>query len=138
MTSPAITIYPDAPLSAAARLINAHHIRRLPVVNAAGDLIGIVSRRDLIKVFLRPDEEISAGVNEAFSQILLEDAGQIAVCVRDGVVTLDGEFETSTWSRSRSAWPRRWLEWWRSSTGSPTRKHTTGIGRRGSRQPLCI
>lgn len=115
MTSPAITIYPDAPLSAAARLINAHHIRRL-----------------------RPDEEISAGVNEAFSQILLEDAGQIAVCVRDGVVTLDGEFETSTWSRSRSAWPRRWLEWWRSSTGSPTRKHTTGIGRRGSRQPLCI
>jgi CBS-domain-containing membrane protein len=93
MSSPAITIHPDAPLSAAARLMNAHHIRRLPVANAAGDLIGIVSRRDLIKVFLRPDEEITAEVNEAFSQILLEHAGQIAVCVRDGVVTLAGELE---------------------------------------------
>jgi CBS domain-containing protein len=90
MTSPVITIDPDAPLSAAARLMNAHHIRRLPVVNATGDLIGVVSRRDLMKVFLRPDEEITAEVNEALGQILLEDAGQVAVSVHDGVVTLAG------------------------------------------------
>jgi CBS domain-containing protein len=90
MTFPVITINPDAPLSAAARLMNAHHIRRLPVVNAAGDLIGVVSRRDLMKVFLRPDEEITAEVNEALGQILLEDAGQVAVSVHDGVVTLAG------------------------------------------------
>jgi CBS-domain-containing membrane protein len=90
MTYPVITIRTDAPLSAAARLMNAHHIRRLPVVNAAGDLIGIVSRRDLMKVFLRPDQEITAEVNEALGQILLEDARQVAVCVRDGLVTLTG------------------------------------------------
>jgi CBS domain-containing protein len=93
MTSPAITIGPDAPLSAAARLMHVHHIRRLPVVNAAGDLIGIVSRRDLVKVFLRPDEDIAAEVNEALGQILLEDAAQIAVSVLDGVVTLAGELD---------------------------------------------
>ena len=33
MTSPAITIQPDATLPAAARLMNTHHIRRLPVVD---------------------------------------------------------------------------------------------------------
>jgi len=93
MTSPAITIHPDASLSAAARLMNAHHMRRLPVVNAAGDLIGIVSRRDLMKVFLRPDEEITAEVSDELAQILLDDAGQVTVSVLDGVVTLGGELD---------------------------------------------
>jgi len=90
MTSPAITIHPDASLSAAARLMNAHHMRRLPVVDAAGDLLGIVSRRDLMKVFLRPDEDITAEVSGMLAQILPEDAGQVTVGVSDGVVTLDG------------------------------------------------
>jgi CBS-domain-containing membrane protein len=93
MTSPAITIYPDASLSAAARLMNAHHIRRLPVVNTAGELIGIVSRRDLMKVFLRPDEEIAAEVNDVLGQILLAEAGPVVVSVLDGVVTLDGALD---------------------------------------------
>lgn len=90
MTSPAITISPDASLSAAARLMDAHRIRRLPVVNADGDLAGIVSRRDLMKVFLRPDEDITAEVSGVLGQILPEDAGQVTVGVSDGVVTLDG------------------------------------------------
>ena len=93
MTSPAITIDADASLSGAARLMNAHHIRRLPVVNAAGDLIGIVSRRDLMKVFLRPDEEITAEVSDVLGQILLDGAGQVVVSVLDGVVTLGGALD---------------------------------------------
>ena len=93
MSSPAITIHPDASLSAAARLMNAHHMRRLPVVNAVGDLIGIVSRRDLIKVFLRPDGEIAAEVSDVLAQIILDDAGQVTVSVVDGVVTLGGGLE---------------------------------------------
>ena len=93
MTSPAITISPDASLSAAARLMNAHRIRRLPVVNAAGDLVGVVSRRDLMKVFLRPDEDITAEVSGVLAQILPEDAGQVTVGVSDGVVTLDGALD---------------------------------------------
>jgi CBS domain-containing protein len=90
MTSPAITIHPEAPLGAAAKLMNEHRIRRLPVVDVSGDLIGIVSRRDLLKVFLRPDEEIAGEVEGVLGSILLEDAGGVTVSVRDGVVTLDG------------------------------------------------
>jgi CBS domain-containing protein len=93
MTSPAITISPDASLSAAARLMNAHRIRRLPVVNAEGDLVGIVSRRDLMKVFLRTDEDITAEVSGVLAQILPEYAGQVTVGVSDGVVTLDGALD---------------------------------------------
>lgn len=53
MTTPSIMIHPYAPVGAAARLMNGHQIRRLPVVDPAGKLIGIVSRRDLLSVFLR-------------------------------------------------------------------------------------
>jgi CBS domain-containing protein len=90
MTSPAVTIHPDAPIGAAARVMNSHHIRRLPVLDASGSLIGIVSRRDLLSVFLRPDAEIAAEVEEVLADILLEDAGRVATSVRDGVVTLSG------------------------------------------------
>ena len=90
MTSPAITIHPDAPLGAAARLMNGHRIRRLPVVDQSGKLIGIVSRRDLLSVFLRPDEEIAAEVHSALIGILLEEPGEVEVTVRNGVVTMSG------------------------------------------------
>jgi CBS domain-containing protein len=62
MTAPAITIRPDAPLPTAARMMNAHRIRRLPVVDGSGKLLGVVSRRDLLTAFLRPDDEIAADV----------------------------------------------------------------------------
>jgi CBS domain-containing protein len=90
MTSPAITIHPDAPLGAAARLMNAHHIRRLPVVDGSGMLVGVVSRRDLMKVFLRPDAEIQAQVRDVLNGILLADARGITVVVHEGVVVLTG------------------------------------------------
>ena len=57
MTEPAVTIGPDATIPAAARLMNTHHIRRLPVIDEDGKLVGIVSHRDLLSVFLRPDAE---------------------------------------------------------------------------------
>jgi CBS domain-containing protein len=90
MTSPAITVHPDAPLGAAARLMNGHNIRRLPVVDASGGLIGIVSRRDLLSVFLLSDEEIAAEVGHAIVTILLDEGEDITVTARDGVVTLSG------------------------------------------------
>ena len=90
MTSPAVTIHPDAPLGSAARLMNGHNIRRLPVVDASGELIGIVSRRDLLSVFLLSDEEITAELRDAISTILLDEGDAITVTARDGVVTLSG------------------------------------------------
>ena len=95
MTSPAITIHPDATLSAAARLMNSRHFKRLPVVDAGGggfggNLIGIVSRCDLLSVFLRPDEDIAREVREMLTQILLADPASVTARVQNGVVTLAG------------------------------------------------
>jgi CBS domain-containing protein len=90
MTSPVITTHPDASLASAARLMSVHHIRRLPVLDASGTLIGIVSRRDLLRVFLRPDAEIRAEVHGVLTGVLLEDPDTVTVQVRDGVVTLRG------------------------------------------------
>jgi CBS domain-containing protein len=90
MTSPVITTHPDASLAWAARLMSDHHIRRLPVLDAPGALIGIVSRRDLLRVFLRPDAEIGAEVHGVLTGVLLEDPHSVQVQVRDGVVTLRG------------------------------------------------
>jgi CBS domain-containing protein len=93
MTSPAITIRPDATIAAAARLMNAHHVRFLPVVDPVGRLLGIVSRRDLLSVFLRPDAEIARQVSEIFTDLLPGGAAGLQVAVRNGVVTLTGQIE---------------------------------------------
>ena len=93
MTSPAITIRPDATIAAAARLMNAHHVRFLPVVDPVGRLLGIVSRRDLLSVFLRPDTEIARQVSEIFTDLLPGGLTGIEVSVRNGVVTLTGQPE---------------------------------------------
>lgn len=90
MTTPPITTHPDAALGSAARLMNGHRIRRLPVVDESGKLLGIVSRRDLLRVFVRPDDEIAADVTAVITSILLVDLSAVAVSAHDGVVTLAG------------------------------------------------
>ncbi|MFG2616459.1 CBS domain-containing protein [Streptomyces sp. NPDC048507] len=89
MSSPAITVHPDAPVAEAARIMARKHVKRLPVVNALGMLEGVVSRSDLLKVFLRPDEELAEEIRQGvLSQLapgVNADFG-----VRDGVVTLRG------------------------------------------------
>ena len=90
MTAPATTIGPDATIPAAARLMNTHHVRRLPVVDEAGKLVGIVSRRDLLSVFLRPDADLSRDVRQVLDEIPAVDPKDITVTVSHGVVTLAG------------------------------------------------
>jgi CBS domain-containing protein len=92
MTSPAITIGPDATVVEAARSLGAHHIERLPVVDAANQLAGICSQRDLLQVFLRPDEQIRAEVRgDVFGAFLATNLALVHVDVARGVVTLGGE-----------------------------------------------
>ena len=69
MTSPAITIGPDATIPGAARLMNTEHISRLPVVDDKGRLVGIVSRRDLLSVFLRPDADIAHDARQVLDEM---------------------------------------------------------------------
>jgi CBS domain-containing protein len=96
MTAPAITIGPQATVPAAARLMNAQHIRRLPVVDKQGRLVGVVSRRDLLSVFLRPDEDIAADARRVLNDVLLAEPGEAEVAVRNGVVTLTGTLDPKT------------------------------------------
>lgn len=90
MTSPPVTIHPDATIPGAARVMNASHVRRLPVVDEDGKLMGIVSRRDLLSVFLRPDRDIEEDAKAVLDEILLADPSETRVLVRNGVVTLYG------------------------------------------------
>jgi CBS-domain-containing membrane protein len=91
MTAPAVTVRRFAPIASAARLMNTHHIRRLPVVDDDGKLIGIVTRRDLLSVFLRPDQDIAADVGELLDDVLHADPSRIKVVVREGRVILTGQ-----------------------------------------------
>jgi CBS domain-containing protein len=97
MTAPAITIYPDAPIAAAARVMTEHHVRRLPVTAPDGTLIGIVSRRDLLRLFLRPDGEIARQVDELLAEVLPDDPAAVKVTVHDGVVTLTSQGSATGW-----------------------------------------
>ncbi|MFE7511038.1 CBS domain-containing protein [Streptomyces sp. NPDC057540] len=92
MTSPAVTVAPEASLPRAARLMAAHRVKRLPVVDASGAIRGIVSRADLLKVFLRPDDDLAAEVRRDVVEHLfpLSDRN-VEVRVDAGVVTLSGE-----------------------------------------------
>ncbi|MET8755347.1 CBS domain-containing protein [Streptomyces sp. NPDC004667] len=92
MTTPAVTIRPDATLRQAARLMAERHVKRLPVVDADGTLKGIVSRADLLKVFLRPDEELAEDVRRDVVRLLFPVSHtRVEVAVTQGVVTLTGQ-----------------------------------------------
>jgi hypothetical protein len=90
MTSPAVTIHPEATIPGAARTMNAHHVRRLPVVDDDDRLIGIVSRRDLLGVFLRPDDDIATEVRQIFDEVLHAGSAAVTITVKNGVVILTG------------------------------------------------
>lgn len=91
MTAPAITIGPDAPVEEAARVMYDRRVKRLPVVNVAGRLLGIVSRVDVLAVFSRPDEEIRDEITRAVLPGIAPKQGHdLKVTVQDGVVTISG------------------------------------------------
>ncbi|MFE0653506.1 CBS domain-containing protein [Streptomyces sp. NPDC059534] len=96
MTSPAVTVAPEASLPQAARLMASHQVKRLPVVGLGGTIQGIVSRSDLLKVFLRPDEDLAAEVRRDVVEHLFPlSQRRVDVRVEAGVVTLAGEVRDS-------------------------------------------
>ncbi|MET7481700.1 CBS domain-containing protein [Streptomyces sp. NPDC005538] len=91
MTSPALTVPADATLAQAARDMVRARVKRLPVVDDDRRLLGIVSRADLLKVFLREDEEIAEEVRrEVAAYLFPAPDSQVRVEVAEGVVTLGG------------------------------------------------
>ncbi|MFI6559418.1 CBS domain-containing protein [Streptomyces sp. NPDC050534] len=91
MTAPVVTVAEDATLAQAARIMALKKVKRLPVVDDAGVLRGIVSRADLLKVFLRSDEDIAAEVRDTVvAELFPAPAEPIRVEVYEGVVRLTG------------------------------------------------
>jgi len=96
MTSNVVTVKPDDTVEQAARLMYHLQVKRLPVVDAGGYLVGIVSRADLLTVFDRPDQEIRAQiVDDVIRHEFLIDPALFMVTVADGVVTVTGAPETA-------------------------------------------
>jgi CBS domain-containing protein len=93
MSSPAVTVAPDATIVTAAQLMDRHRIKQLVVVGADGMLAGIVTPRDLLRVYLRSADEIRAEVVSEVLASFATNPALVTVTVADGVVTLDGEVE---------------------------------------------
>ncbi|MFJ2477147.1 CBS domain-containing protein [Streptomyces sp. NPDC087659] len=91
MTSPAVTARPDWNIVETARTMDRHKVKRLPVVDESGRLVGLVSRRDLLRPFLRRDEAIAEEIRtEVLDRTLGVAPDSVRVSVRQGVVTLTG------------------------------------------------
>ncbi|MEU8833959.1 CBS domain-containing protein [Streptomyces sp. NBC_01707] len=95
MSTPAVTVHADETAPDAARLMMRSGVERLPVVDDEDRLVGIVTRRDLLRLFLRPDAEIRRRIIEdVVVGTMGLGADAVAVHVIDGVVTLEGQMES--------------------------------------------
>ncbi|HEY7560636.1 MAG TPA: CBS domain-containing protein [Gaiellaceae bacterium] len=93
MTSPAITIPLERTVAEAARVMVERGVNRLPVVDGS-QLVGIVTRADLVRAFVRPDDELEREIREDVAEgALWIDPSQLEIGVADGAVTLAGEVE---------------------------------------------
>jgi CBS domain-containing protein len=97
MTSPAVTVSVRTPVAEAARLMETTWVRRLPVIDDLGRLIGMVTNRDLLKVFLRPDDHIKRQVVvDILPRVDGGSASVVSVESHEGAVLLTGELERRT------------------------------------------
>lgn len=95
MTTRVVTVRPGDTVPQAASLLLDARVQRAPVVDDLGLLVGIVSRRDLLGAFVRPDEVIGADVAAALGDPMRTPEGNgVRATVRDGVVTLRGSVDT--------------------------------------------
>lgn len=107
MTAPAITIGPDARVTEAAKVMHERQVKRLPVVDELGRIVGVVSRVDLLADYLRDDAEILEDVRTILYRELLIEQHAVTATVDQGVVRLEGQLERRTmvpsiWDRVRS------------------------------------
>jgi CBS domain-containing protein len=104
MSAPAVTAAPEDTVEHAARLMYTHRVKRLPVTDAAGYLVGIISRADVLSVFDRPDGEICREITKnVIMNELRTDPEPFTVTVENGIVTLEGAPETAELGRAIAA-----------------------------------
>jgi CBS domain-containing protein len=93
MTSPAVTIASGRPIHEAAAIMTSRHVNRLPVVDN-GRLVGVVSRADLVRAYVRSDDELATTIRQdVIRRILWLDPEPFTVVVKDGVASISGRVE---------------------------------------------
>lgn len=94
MSTPPVTVHAHDSIASSARTMAEYRVERLPVLDEEDRLVGIVTRRDLLQVFLRPDTDIREEVvQEVIVNTLWLTPTAVDVRVQDGVVTLEGELD---------------------------------------------
>ncbi|MBO0916175.1 CBS domain-containing protein [Streptomyces laculatispora] len=97
MSAPAVCAHPEWTVVEAARLMSVHNVKRLPVVDETDTLLGIVSRTDLLRVFLRQDRAIREEiVHDVLTTTLGFAPSDVTVEVNDGQVFLRGTVDDSS------------------------------------------
>jgi len=96
MTTPAVTVTAGTPVSQAARRMERARVKRLPVLDPDGRLAGLVSRADILRVFLRSDAQLLEDVHELLVEQFWIDPAGWSADVDDGVVRLSGQMETNS------------------------------------------
>jgi CBS domain-containing protein len=92
MTSPPVTIRPERPIAEAASLMLDRCVNRLPVVDHHGKLVGIVTRADLVRAFVREDEAIEREIrDDVILRTLWNTPERFRIAVDGGEVTIEGE-----------------------------------------------
>ena len=92
MTAPAITVGPEVSVSRAARMLEAARVKRLPVVDGQSRLVGVVSRRDLVRTYVRTDAQLQTSVRDMLNALWIDPATVTAECVA-GVVRFTGHVD---------------------------------------------
>ena len=96
MTTAVVAVRPGDTVEHAAKLMYDRGVKRLPVTDESGHLVGIISRADVLSVFARTDEDIRKEITgEVLLGEFLTDPRTLDVAVKDGIVTLAGVPETS-------------------------------------------
>lgn len=115
MNSPAITARPQWTVVEAAQVMDRYRVKRLPVVDEAERLVGVISRADLLRVFLRGDRAIREEISR---DVLIRTLGiapdSVTVHVVDGRVALSGIVERKSSFPSPCGCAEAWTEWWTS------------------------
>jgi CBS domain-containing protein len=94
MTAPATVVSPDETIAVAAKRMDTEKVKRLPVVDRDGRLVGIVSRSDLLRPFLRADDDIRQEIqDEVLLATMWLDPRDFTVTVDQGIVTVHGTVE---------------------------------------------
>jgi CBS domain-containing protein len=108
MSAPPVTIGPARPVAEAAATMIDERVNRLPVIDGDGRLLGIVTRADLVRAFVRSDAELAEEIrHDVLLKALWISPESVEVAVDEGAVTLTGVVENRATAEMLPAFVQR-------------------------------